>query len=305
MTPDPLDRAADALRNSATTLGPSPELTTRTLAALAVRAAPVHPSQRRFVMRLLGYGSLATAAAVLVGVGLAFFGTPGPSAAAEFQKAMAKAAQAKTLIFTNTQKLSPNSPEIQSTVSIRDMQFRIDLMNPGGIDGAPTAAELPVTVSILVDRTLGKSLQINHFAKSAQWEAIPDRFDFPDLISGFRNLGHAEGITLVGEENLGTVATKKYTMKTAEFIGGKGDFHVTVWLDAKTNLPVTVRVETSINTIIKNKKPMNAKSVLTFGNFQFDTPLPDDRLKLEAPKGFKVSTVERNPKTGESTPKIP
>jgi hypothetical protein len=306
MIPDPLDRAAEALRNHATPPGPSPELTVRTLAAMAARAHPVHPARRRFIMRLLGYGSLATAAAVLVGVGVAFFGTSRHSTAAEFQQAMAKAAKAKNLVVTSTQRLMPDRPEMTMTMTLQDSFVRVDFPNPGA-EGGPSVKDVPILVTMIADQKTGTALHIQHASKTAQFDKIPDRpgaTGFPDLVAGFRHLAKAEGITAAGDETIDSVATKKYTLKTAEFLGGKGPCDVTVWIEPKSQWPVKVSLEFDVMKRDNAQLvPSGQKALVVFSDFRFDGKLPEHFFKQEAPSGYPVTTVERDSKTGETRPK--
>jgi hypothetical protein len=311
---DILDQATAALQSVPIPPEP-PALLESTLAA--VRAGSVsdgagsriiQPSttRRRIVMRILGYSSLATAAAVLIGTGIVFLGTPKLSAAAEFKTAMENAAKAKNMVALNTQKLTPNSPELKMRLTAQGPFIRVDILNPGGAPGAPTVKELPVIVTMLIDQTRGKSVQLNHFAKTAQTEDIPNRpgeSGFPDLVAGFRHLQKAEGITAAGEELLGTVKTKRFTLKTAEFLGGKGPCDVTVWIDPKSGLPVKVRLESNVPKKVDGKLvPSGDKSLILFEDFQFDVKLNDSLFQFEAPKGYTTKAVVRE-KDGSTKPK--
>ena len=257
-------------------------------------------------MRILGYSSLATAAAVLIGTGIVFLGTSRTSAAAEFKTAMENAAKAKNMVVMNTQKLTPNSPEVKMKLTAQGPHLRVDILNPGGVPDAPTVKELPVLVTMLIDQTRGKSVQLNHFAKTAQTEDIPDRpgeTGFPDLVAGFRHLRNAEGITAAGEELLGTVKAKHYTLKTAEFLGGKGPCDVSVWIDPKSGLPVKVRLEFDVPKKVDGKLvPNGDKSLIVFEDFQFDVKLADELFQFDAPKGFTTKAVVRD-KDGSAKPK--
>lgn len=257
-------------------------------------------------MRILGYSSLATAAAVLIGTGIVFLGTPRPSAAAEFKTAMENAAKARNLVVMNTQKLTPKSPEMRTRLTVQGPFVRVDILNPGDAPGAPTVKEQPVLVTMLIDQSRGKSIQLNHFAKTAQTEDIPDRpgeSGFPDLVAGFRHLQKAEGITAAGEEQLGTVKTKRYTLKTAEFLGGKGPCDVAVWIDPKSGLPVKVRLEFDVPKKVDGKLvPSGDKSLIVFEDFQFDVKLADELFQFDAPKGFTTTAVVRE-KDGTTKPK--
>ena len=257
-------------------------------------------------MRILGYSSLATAAAVLVTTGVVFFATPTQTAAAEFKTAMAKAAKAKNLVVLNTQKLMPNSPEMKMKLTVQDSFLRVDILNPGVVEGAPTMKELPIAVTILVDLAQRKSVQFIHIAKIAQYEdasKIENGPGFPDLVAGFRHLQKAEGITAVGEELIGTVKTKRFTLKTAEFLGAKGPCDVTVWIDPKTELPVKVRLEFDVPKMVDGKLiPTGDKSLIVFEDFKFDVKLADETFRFEAPKGYTTKNVVRE-KDGSIKPK--
>ena len=179
----------------------------------------------------------------------------------------------------------------------------MDILNPGNLPGstpgAPTVKELPVLVTMLIDHTRGKSVQLNHFAKTAQTEDIPDRpgeCGFPDLVAGFRHLRNAEGITAAGEELLGTVKTKRYTLKTAEFLGGKGPCDVSVWIDPKSGLPVKVRLESDVQKKVDDKLvPSGDKSLIMFEDFQFDVKIKDDTFSMDVPKGYQTKAKESAP----------
>lgn len=248
-------------------------------------------------MRILGYSSLATAAAVLIGTGIVFLGTPRPSAAAEFKTAMENAAKARNMVVMSTQKLTPNSYFVKLKLTVQGPFLRVDFPNQGGTPDLPPVKEMPVITTMLIDHTRGKSIQWNHISKTAQTEDIPDRPDgsgFPDLVAGFRHLQKAEGITAAGEEMLGTVNTKRYTLKTAEFLGGKGPCDVTVWIDPKSGLPVKVRLEFDVPKKVDGKLvPSGDKSLIQFEDFQFDVKLADELFQFEAPKGYTTKAVVR------------
>ena len=154
-------------------------------------------------------------------------------------------------------------------------------------------------MTMLIDHTRGKSVQLNHFAKTAQTEDIPDRpgeSGFPDLVAGFRHLRNAEGITAAGEELLGTVKAKRYTLKTAEFLGGKGPCDVSVWIDPKSGLPVKVRLEFDVPKKVDGKLvPTGDKSLIVFEDFQFDVKLKDDTFSMDVPKGYQTKAKESAP----------
>ena len=88
MTPDYLDHATADLRATTVPAGPSADLAAATFAAVTARCHQTQPSRRRIIMRILGYSSVATAAAVALTTGAILLMTPRPTVAGEFEKAM-------------------------------------------------------------------------------------------------------------------------------------------------------------------------------------------------------------------------
>ena len=269
--PDDLEQAAAALRNAPIPAGPPAELIAATLAAIENRLAHISPSEptrqlqrRTRLMRYIGYGSLATAAAVLVGVGLLLTNS---SSAVAFEKVLNKVKKAEAVTYVDTQ-VDPQGYSSELKYFSRGQQTRLEL---GGV---------------------GKNVYVFDYAKRKALSIAPsitayELYDIPmedDDTQAMQFLNEAKrllGGTSVedGTEKIDGVKTTVFKIAVGTMYNTTADYKV--WVDPKTELPVRISYE---------RKPTDASDAApvkrTFDRFDWNPKLADDLFSLDPPKGY-------------------
>jgi len=284
-TPDLLDQAVAALRDHPVPEGPPAQLVAATIAALqttTVSPEILRLKRRRIIMvRIARYGSLATAAAVLLALG-AFLLLIDRNASLAFGDVVTKVKQAKSVSFTCTQKLTPHSPELKQQWFVQDDGLRMELP---GIQPGFRAPE-PVLLAIIGDMKEKKALQLDFVRKIAEWLPINDKVarGFVNPIDQLRQLKDQDA-ERAGIEEVEGRKTQVYRLKKLDFFGGKGKIEegefFKVWVDPKSGLPVRMVLE-SWNADHKGKM------MLIFDQFTWNETLAPEMFRLEIPKGFTV-----------------
>ncbi|HEV3078797.1 MAG TPA: hypothetical protein VGY66_03430, partial [Gemmataceae bacterium] len=195
------------------------------------------------MVRIARYGSLATAAAVLLAVG-AFLLLMDHSASLAFGDVVTKVKNAKSVSFTCTQKLTPQAPELKQQWFMQDDGLRMELP---GIQPSFRAPE-PVLLAVIADMKEKKSLQLDFVRKIAEWRPIDDKVaqGFVNPIDQLRRLKDQDA-QRVGFEDLDGRKTQVYRLKKLDFFGAKGKIEegesAKVWVDPKSGLPVRMAIE--------------------------------------------------------------
>lgn len=223
---DPLDRAIEALRAAPVPPGPPAELVAATVAAVAVRAKPLHAERRRRIMRIAGYGTAGTlAAGMLVAAGVLWVAA---GSAQALEEALRKATEAKSVRVRMTVG-SPGKSSEAETILRRGDVVRIERSSP--------------VVYILNVKTregleLDTGTKTGARMKLTESEArVMDGMLTPlsDLTARFAK---ADGLTV---KALGAEAASGIAMYEVVAKGPPG-LTWRVWVDPGTNLPA--RIET-------------------------------------------------------------
>ena len=280
--PDLLDAATAALRDTPVPLGPSDRLASSTVEALQTLTPSLETlrrqQRRKLMFRIARYGSLATAAAVLLFLGTAFFLTQRVA----FADVVENVKKAKAVNFTCKQKVTPNSPMLEQKWFVQGDFMRLEMP---GIQEAFRAEE-PVILAVIADFKEKKGLQIDYPTKTAKWLKFDEKMtkQFVNPIDQLRKLKDQDAERAPDEELDGR-KVQVYLLKKLDFFGGKGPIEegesFKVWVDPKSGLPVRIVIE-GWNSDKKGKQ------ILTFSDFTWNQPVAAEMFKLEVPKGFTV-----------------
>ncbi|HTU91506.1 MAG TPA: trypsin-like peptidase domain-containing protein [Gemmataceae bacterium] len=290
---DILDRAAEALRNTAVPDGPPEDLVQETLARLRSEEHTWEANRlrerRRIMVRIARYGSLAATAAAVVVV-LSSLWLMDRSAAPAFADVVAKVQKAKSVTFRMTQKLTPLSPTIHQKWYLQGDNIRLELLGPQG----KSQDQAPVFEAFVVDYRNKKGMRLNFMEKTAR--PMPLNKKMPVDFNPIDSLRQAKDsdAKLIGNEDLHGRKMQVYEFTQLHVFGLSGKVKegetAKLWVDAASGLPARMVVE----TLLVNGK---GKSSLIFDDFQWNKPLPADLFKLEAPPGFK--TIPAQPDLGD------
>lgn len=271
--PDALERATEALRDAPVLAGPPADLTAATIAAVqnrlpgTVPGEPAQPLSRRAkVMRYIRYGSLATAAAVLVTVGV--FALGGNRAAA-MDKVLEKAAKADTVRYQV--RTVSDLTDHTDTVTVRGQTVRVDGSR----------------VSFVIDWEAGGMFILSHPNKVYQTVDMTAKdggiapFDvfavkFRDQLTALQK----EKFESAGKEKVGDINADKFTVTGVTSLGMTGDW--TIWVNPKTERPVKIEVEAT-----RNKR----KVTRTYSDFDWAPKVNAADFALEAPEGYTEDVV--------------
>jgi hypothetical protein len=271
---DVLNQAVEALRDAPTPAGPPADLTAATLAAVENRLRGTVPSEtarqlqrRATVMRYVRFGSLATAAAVLVGV-VALLLNPRPAVAMD--KVLDKAAQADAVRYEvrTMSDLADNT----AAVTVRGKQVRVESGD---------------TVTFVIDWETSGMLILSHPNKTYQTVDLAAKaggiapFDifavkFRDQLAALKK----EKFESAGTEKVGEVKTEKVTATGVSSLGMTGDW--TVWVDPKTEYPVKIEVEATRGKMTVFR---------SYGQFDWAPKVNKEMFSLDPPEGYAEGTV--------------
>lgn len=272
--PDVLNQAVEALRDAPTPAGPPADLTAATLAAIENRLRGTVPSEtarqlqrRARVMRYVRFGSLATAAAIVLGVG-ALLLNPRPAVAMD--KVLDKAAQADAVRYeVNTKS---DLADHSDTVTIRGKQVRVESGD---------------TVTFVIDWETSGMLILSHPNKTYQTVDLAAKggviapFDtfavkFRDQLAVLKK----EKFESAGVEKLGAMKAEKMTASGVSSLGMTGDW--AVWVDPKTEYPVKMEVEATRGKMTVFR---------SYSNFDWAPKVADSMFRLDPPEGYTEGTV--------------
>jgi len=276
-SPDPLDEATAALRNTAVPPGPPADLVAGTVVALQSRSLPVVPAptpaqlRRRRMIRYISYGT-ATAAAVGLLVVAGVLGTAGKAPAAELAEALDNVNNAKS--FKHVTKMTMDGKTMfEMTMYKQGERWRFE----AGKD-----------VAIVVDKD-GNAVQFDHAAKTAtklDIEAMKkDRPKASEEVEAMakkvREL-KGDGVRRLGEETLDGKKTTAYAFADVTLAGEKTDWKV--WVDAKRKLPVRMEM---------TKGNDGAAFVVTSGFSDWDEEFDAKLFSLDAPLGYTWAAAKK------------
>lgn len=294
---DVLDQAIGALRAVPVPAGPPAEVVASTVGAIESRLAGITPAgtardnHRRRVMRYIRYGTLATAAAVLVGVAGGVLWSPRESAAAEFQRAMANARKAESMTarirYTRTDAAAKGKESV-TKLYVSGQRVRMESLNPGG-EGYPDLKTTPVLTVNVYDLEELKQLTVSYRNNQYLARDMDFRGDVPDVLSQFRGVAD-DAIEALGQEKVGGTAAKAYRVRARGLVGPLGKAaDVRVWIDPATDLPVRIRVADAGDPGTGEWREW----VSVYDEFAWNVKLADDLFSLTPPKG--VQPIPANP----------
>lgn len=233
-------------------------------------------------MRLVGLGSLATAATVVVAL-LLF---PASSPAEDVKKAVLNAEQAKTVRLLVEQDDGAGT-KLTTRIYLSDGKRRTDTE--------------PVALSVILDEKTQKGVML--FAKQKAYRTIDLNTDDPlnrvakqgytanSVCSTFKNLPKNHTATAT-DEYLDGRKTKAYELTDLKFDEGGDEFKdakadMKLWVNPKTDFPVQAR-------LILRAGEKKVTSVYTYLGFNeeldpklFETTIPDGYKQLPEPKKEK------------------
>ncbi len=272
-----LDQATEALRTSAVPPGPPAELVATTVsrlnaAAISLTTSPdaVRLAERKERMlriaRVSSFAAAASVAAVLFAWWLVLSG----GSRVAFADVLENIQNAESVTCVNTQKLH-GGPEMKFTWYVERDRLRM---------------ENPQIVTMIGDLQLKKTLQLNHGNKSAILRDIPGgkpAGPFTNPLDGLKN-AKAEDAKFVREEQLDGAKVLVYRLDKLYLMDMKGEGTTTVWVDAKTELPVKITAESSS----VDAKGRDIKSFLSFDEFRWNEPLNPKLFSLDVPEGYRL-----------------
>jgi outer membrane lipoprotein-sorting protein len=266
-SPDVLDAATAALRDAAVPPGPPDRLIADTLAAVATRrAARPSTQRRRWIMRIIGVGTLTTAAAVVTAL-VAF---PAHSPAGELKKAVQKAEQAKTVrVQIETDHGGDN--KMTTTNYIAGDKLRTEFQ-PRGLVVVVNGSEDPKGVMLI---TKMQTFRVLDPDKDALVKQV--REDVRTALAQFK-VPADDKVKGLPDENLDGRKTKVYEIKNVVLPGTRARADLKMWIDPKTDLPVQSRVSAM----------MEGRPVTTTAKYLgFNEELDPKLFETKVPEGYR------------------
>jgi hypothetical protein len=264
--PDPLQRAADALRDAPVPPGPTEPLLATTLAALRAR-----PPRRRWHR----YARVAAVAAMLLAaVAAALLWPTPPSAASPFRRGMESAARAKTMTARVIVGQGPGATVYR--LYVRGQVNRIEVPNTGW-QGAPPRDQVPVVAATVNDLEAKLTLAINFAERTYSTRGLSFHGHGPDIIGQLRRV-RDDAVRALGDEVIRGRPTRVYAVRLDGMIGADPRSDVKVWLDAATDLPVRLRAD---------DPPGPWARTTVYDDFAWDRPLAAELFRTTPPAGFR------------------
>jgi outer membrane lipoprotein-sorting protein len=272
-----LNQATETLRTSVVPPGPPAELVVSTVsrlhdAAISLTTPPdtVRLAERKERMlriaRVSSFAAAASVAAVLFAWWLVLSG----GSRVAFAEVLENIQNAESVTCVNTQKL-PLGPEMKFTWYVEKDRLRM---------------ENPQIVTMIGDMQLKKTLQLNHGSKSAILRDMPSGKPvgpFANPLDGLKN-AKAEDAQFVREERVGGKKVLVYRLEKLYLMDMKGEGTTTVWVDAKSELPVRITAESSS----VDAKGRELKTYLAFDEFRWNEPVDPRLFSLEVPEGYRL-----------------
>jgi outer membrane lipoprotein-sorting protein len=295
----------------------------------AVRAAPtaeaaaspattpdtVRLHERKSTMfRIARYSSIA-AAAVVVGVVAGYFLLVHPTASVTFAQVIENVTKAESISFMFRQKIG-SQPVMVSRMWMQRDKVRMDLVGvemSADLTGPQAegvrklrelgeGGKLPALLTMIGDTSRQEGIELDHFRKTAVKKKMDARAaaDIPqNLVEKFRNV-KGDDAELVGEEQRDgrkVLAYRLTKLDLPSFTARKepGDqMEMTVWVDAKTGLPVRIRIEGALSAT------RDDHSFFDWDEFAWNQPLDPGLFSLEVPEGYAVKDLPPLPAPEET-----
>lgn len=261
-TNDLLDRASEALRQSPIPAGPSRELVASTIERLQMEIPSTDPpdlvrlAQRRNLMIRIAGLSTVLAASVLVAL---FVGSFFINARTSFAEMLAEVKKAESVTLTNRQKIG-NAPTFEFKWYMQGQKFRMEMP---GVFAYIWDMDEPTYLNLDLVRKIAKAHPANQEAREA----------FANPVQQLQK-AKPEDAKLVSEDEIGGKKVDVYQVAKIDFLGGKGDGLMKIWVDRETKLPVKITVEGPGD----NKGA--GKMCLEFTDFQWNKRLDDKLFKI-------------------------
>lgn len=271
---DPLDLAAQVLRERPIPDGPPDETVARTLAALADATQRPNVRPFRFPWRSTMGLVLKAAAAVIALAGGLFYLVGNPSSATLV--AFAETTQKLQMAHTIDYRISVRIPGQKEPMTGREYY-----KDPGL---SRTEIGRPQAVTSIIDANRGKLLCLDPTSKVGilqDWKLTDeDRQRVQNralsTIDQLRTLAGKEGRP-VGKRRVGDVDTQGVRVEA------QGQ-DWTVWIDPARKLPVLV--ETTLRF-------QDKENVVTMSDFRIDPELDDALFRLDVPEGYAVQKLDQ------------
>jgi outer membrane lipoprotein-sorting protein len=291
-TRDVLKEALEALQAEPVPEGPPAHLVASTIEALQktmVSPEALRLQQRRKLMiRIARYSTLATAAALLLALGVSFF-YPSPLA---FGQVVENIKKAKSVSFATKMPTVIRGTQrgvVQQRFYIQGEHYRMEI--PSAQEGVDIPADAPpVWLAIVADHKQKKSLQLDFVRKTYQFLEPNDKawqeWARANPIEELRRLKN-EDAEPIGEEEIDGHKTKVYRLKKRDIVMGLHlgeDDTAKLWVDPKSGLPVRIRVDGQTPA---SRGPSD-KTFMIFEQFTWDEAFDPNLFKLEVPEGFTV-----------------
>lgn len=259
--------------------------------------------RKRTMFRIARYSSIA-AAAVVVSVVAGYSLPVHPTASVTFAQVIENVTKAESISFVFRQKIG-SQPVMVSRMYMQRDRLRMDLVGAeitadlagSQAEGAKKLKELreggnlPVLLTLIGDTSRKDAIELDHFRKTAVKSKrmyIRAEAGIPqNLVEQFRNV-KGEDAELVGEhqrDGRKVLAYRLTKLDLPSFMARKepGDqMEMTVWADAKTGLPVRIRVEGALSAT------RDDHSFFDWDEFAWNQPLDPGLFSLEVPEGYAV-----------------
>jgi len=297
-----VDRAVRALKTPPVPAGPPPDLLAAVLAAGKADTQPKTRSLKERIASMNRFLKIAAAAAV-VGVVAGYFLLVHPTASVTFAQVIENVTKAESISFVFRQKLG-SQPVLVSRMWMQRDKVRMDLVGvemsaeltgpqAEGVRKLQQLGEggnLPVLLTMIGDTSRKEAIELDHFRKTAVQKKMDARAaaDIPqNLVEKFRNI-KGDDAELVGEEQRNGRKVLVYRLTKLDlpiFMARKepGDqIEMTVWVDAKTGLPVRIRIEGALSAT------RDDHSFFDWDEFAWNQSLDPGLFSLEIPEGYAV-----------------
>jgi outer membrane lipoprotein-sorting protein len=276
-TPDTLDQATAALRDTAVPAGPPADLMAATLAAMDSRSTPSTPVRspaelrRRKMLRYIGYGTVTAATVGLLAVAGVMW-TARPAPAAEVITALDNVEKAKS--YRHVTKMT-----FDGTTMFEMRMYK---------QGDRMRFEAGKDIAIVTDRK-GGAVQFDHANKTVTRldidKLVKDTPKPSEEVKGLMDKlrdRKGEGVERVGEETLDGIVTTVYALKDVKLAGTTGDWKM--WVDPKRKLPVRMEM---------TKGNAGAEVVLTSEYSGWNEDFDEKLFSLDVPAGYKLIEVKK------------
>jgi outer membrane lipoprotein-sorting protein len=269
--PDPLDRATEALKQTAIPPGPSDELLASTLAALVSSSGPTLPAdrsaqlRRKKMLRYLSYGTATAALAAIATLASVLWWAPS-APAAELAKALENLEKAKSFRHVTTMTFNG------------EKMFEMKIFKQGD----RMRFEAGKDIVIVADEK--QAIQFDKANKTAtrldlakmQQENKGLQQDTNNMLKKIQEL-KGEGVERVGEETVDGVVRTIYLFKDVQLQGQSTNWKI--WVDRKQSRVIRMEMIPG-----DDKSKAIVTSEYSDWNEEFDPKL----FSFDIPEGYKV-----------------